>query len=235
MSLLRSSWLSLLAAVVVAGCSVQYSGARGTSGASSTGSDGGAQGTEGCDGLVCDGACVDPQSDAEHCGACSTECLAETVCVAGLCRRPCGDDCHDPFEYCAGSFCECAPGLTDCAGACVDLDNDFEHCGLCNRECEEDQACGEGQCQPQECPGFADACDGSCTDTDADPLHCGGCSVACDIDETCAEGTCVGFNALPGEVCGECPCESVCDVDEDTCCFSLRLDTEICVFGPACP
>ncbi len=235
----RSSGLAIV--LLSLGCVAEYDAARDdpepTTGESTTGADDADDTDVTCepDELNCDGVCVDASSNAEHCGACFHECAEETQCTAGLCRRRCSEGCNEPFEFCAESFCECAFDLIDCAGDCIDPDTDPDHCGQCDRRCTEDQACGDGQCRPADCPGFESVCDRSCTDIAADPLHCGGCERACDLGEVCGDGTCYEFNTLPGDVCEECPCPSVCDPEEDTCCFSPRLSTEICVFGPSCP
>jgi hypothetical protein len=77
--------------------------------------------------IACDGACVDAQSSATHCGACDT---------------PCGDD-----EACLSGACQCAPDLTPCADACVDTSSDVDHCGACDAACGPGETCEAGQCR----------------------------------------------------------------------------------------
>lgn len=237
-------WLAIATSVLAVAslqCVAEYDAARDepatTGGADATGSDESADVPLECedDEVECGGECVFLGGDNDHCGECFRECLAGTECALGLCRRPCIDGCHEPFEECAGSFCECAPGLSECSGDCVDLDTDADHCGQCDLQCGEDQACGEGDCVPGDCPGFADVCGRACTETDYDPLHCGRCFNECDLGEACSEGACYEYNTLPSTACGECPCPSVCEPGVEQCCFSERLDMDICVFGPSCP
>lgn len=243
---MTATFLRLIAIVITCsavGCVAQYEASRSEPGTGTSRDEGGAtdEDTEEasleCDveQLSCGGDCIDAGSDPLHCGACFNECREQTLCVAGLCRRPCDAGCMEPPEICVGSFCECTPGFTDCSGGCIDLNTDSLHCGQCDRACPQDQACGDGQCRDASCPGFADVCGGACTDTSEDPLHCGDCFRECGAEEVCADGECYEFNVLPGEVCQECPCEAVCDPRDDRCCFSELLDTEICVFGPECP
>ena len=40
----------------------------------------------------------------------------------------------------------CLPGLTACAGSCVDLLTDDDHCGACSTVCPAGQGCGNGRC-----------------------------------------------------------------------------------------
>lgn len=57
-------------------------GAGGDGGGANTGGGGVAGG---CGGQVCDGACVEPQTDARHCGACGEVCAA--ACLSGKCTQ----------------------------------------------------------------------------------------------------------------------------------------------------
>jgi hypothetical protein len=41
----------------------------------------------------------------------------------------------------------CAPGLADCAGACVDQGTDAANCGKCGNACAAGQSCSNGRCQ----------------------------------------------------------------------------------------
>lgn len=49
---------------------------------------------------LCDGECVDLNSNSEHCGGCDEECAFDGGCDDGICRCPtglvnCGDRCAD--------------------------------------------------------------------------------------------------------------------------------------------
>ncbi|MCB9632367.1 MAG: hypothetical protein H6721_09595 [Sandaracinus sp.] len=79
------------------------------------------------DQLCCGSACVDPTSDAAHCGGCGNACAAIEECVASVC---------EPI---------CAPPTTYCDGLCVLTDVDPDHCGACNRRCPTG-LCSAGMC-----------------------------------------------------------------------------------------
>src|SRR5512138_1458669 len=79
----------------------------------------------------CDGACVDTQVSAAHCGACGQGCGLGT-CAGGVCS------------------CDGAAGTTDCAGywpQCVDLTSEVSSCGTCGHAC----AATNGVCLDSTC------------------------------------------------------------------------------------
>src|SRR4051794_32504090 len=53
--------------------------------------DSGSSGTSGTPGncTQCGDECVDPMTDARHCGACANKCAAGSVCAAGKCSVTC--------------------------------------------------------------------------------------------------------------------------------------------------
>lgn len=67
--------------------------------------------------IDCDGECVRPDIDKNHCGNCETMCAMGEVCSAGLCVPACP-----------------AP-KTVCPQGCVDLTKDRDNCGMCARKC----------------------------------------------------------------------------------------------------
>jgi alpha-tubulin suppressor-like RCC1 family protein len=75
----------------------------------------------------CASGCVDLDSDAQNCGACSVRCARGAECTARRCACPAGRE-------------EC--GLD----GCVDVSADPKHCGRCGRSCEEGSSCKAGQC-----------------------------------------------------------------------------------------
>ncbi|WP_437635726.1 cadherin-like beta sandwich domain-containing protein [Sorangium sp. So ce854] len=152
--------------------------------------------------VACDGTCVDPDTDREHCGA-TGDCRGDNAgiaCAAG--------------EICNGAgACEvtCQSGLVACDGTCIDPDTDRHHCGATG-DCRGDNAgaacaageiCdGAGQCE-LTCQSGLIACGGTCVDPDTDRHHCG------------ATGDCRGDNAgvacAAGEICdGAGQCELTC-------------------------
>jgi hypothetical protein len=100
--------------------------------------------TGGCppDALECAGACVDPQTDLEHCGACDAPCQPGERCELGAC------------------VLTCDPDRTACQGACVDTTVDPAHCGACDIVCDPGLSCLDSACLELE------LCDG--VDNDAD-------------------------------------------------------------------
>jgi hypothetical protein len=42
---------------------------------------------------------------------------------------------------------ECERGLDPCNAMCVDLARDRQHCGSCNKRCDDDRSCVAGQCE----------------------------------------------------------------------------------------
>src|SRR5690242_11545641 len=67
----------------------------------------------------------------------------------------------------------CAPGQTECGGACVDLAASNTDCGTCGNACPAGSSCSNGSCGCQN--GFTE-CNGACVDTTTNASACGGCS-----------------------------------------------------------
>jgi hypothetical protein len=81
------------------------------------------------DGMVCDGTCVDTQSDPANCGTCGHACDASDACVAGQCELQCtGSD-------------------TPCGTTCVNTQTDPLHCGGCAATPCSSNVCTAGVCQ----------------------------------------------------------------------------------------
>ena len=81
---------------------------------------------------LCDGVCVNTNSDPLHCGSCDVTCdqgLGQ-VCSAGGCATTCLGE------------------LVPCDGTCVDLLSDADHCGSCPPACSDGQGCSDGTCVP---------------------------------------------------------------------------------------
>jgi len=78
--------------------------------------------------ISCGGACVDPRSDALHCGRCGQPCRADQQCLNG--------------------GCACAVGRANCGGSyCAVLSTDPNNCGSCGHACPATQRCVSGACQ----------------------------------------------------------------------------------------
>lgn len=198
------------------------------------------------DGLLeCDGQCVDPSSDAAHCGGCNVTC-GEGSCDAGTCQPA-----------------ACAEGLTWCDSSlsCEDLMYDRENCGACGRDCNEefpeistwaafphDLNCAAGICRDggapcEPFPEYGPCCDQfDCTDPGSDckcrPLGCGGSCESCPSFHTCINDTCVyqdpceaGTTECTGLINGACFTSEfwvVCCEPDQFCDASDQF------FGPAC-
>jgi hypothetical protein len=124
----------------------------------------------------------------------------------------------------------CAEGQADCAGACVDLGLDKQHCGACGQACPQGEFCSLGACDT-ECNGGTLECDDRCVDPMIDPQHCGDCDAACPGGDVCALGSC-------GQPCdsGLIDCGGSCvDVttESDHCggCHQPCADGETCTAG----
>lgn len=128
---------------------------------------------------TCGGACVDTQTDPEHCGACQSVCDATELCVAGGCVLDCGTD------------------LTNCNGSCVDTEEDDRHCGGCDAPCDGGEACQDGSCIAA-CGDFAVSETAACQ-TCAE-AHCCAALAACDVGTDCA-GLISCFFACADEAC----------------------------------
>lgn len=121
---------------------------------------------------MCDGVCVDTQTNKLNCGSCGNGCEANQVCTNGACGVGC-------------------PGVqSECDGLCYDLQSDSKHCGTCSNACASGEVCGNGECA-LVCPTGQDACSNSCVDLQTDAAHCGTCATACGQNEECSAGTCV--------------------------------------------
>jgi len=136
--------------------------------------------------VCCGGRCVDPSSNAAHCGACDVACAAPpraaAACEAGVCR-----------VRCDVGYADCNSDRAD--GCEVELATSARDCGRCGNDCGSG-ACEAGRCAAADCvsPQRGD-CDGDrangCeADLAADPAHCGACGRACEAATVCAGGAC---------------------------------------------
>ena len=100
----------------------------------------------------CDGACVNTDGDADHCGQCGMDC-GNQVCADAMCADDCG-------------------GLEQCGNSCADFDTDPLNCGECGQVCGNDELCIEGECVD----GLLPDCN-SCPCDD-----CAGFDLCCDVE-----------------------------------------------------
>ncbi len=161
---------------------------------------------------LCNGRCVDLQTDGSHCGACGNLCNLVATCVSGRCVCPagqaaCGSACVDlstsptncgacgnacPVDQpCRGGRCECRAGTLRCGDACVDPQSDLANCGACGNRC----AGGGAVCQNGRCGCASGILCGSgpslrCVDVSRDVTNCGACGLACPPGHLCRAGRC---------------------------------------------
>jgi len=158
--------------------------------------------------IACGGACVDPLTDAGHCGSCSVSCIAGAACVSGTCG--------------------CLGGQTACLGACVDLATDMRNCGSCGHACGLG-VCGGGTCVCATTPSTVTLCGAvplqSCVDVASDIRHCGSCGQACTGGFACQASTCACI--APSATCGTPPSQT---------CVNTTTDPRNCgACGVSCP
>lgn len=77
---------------------------------------------------LCDGRCVNLNSNPDHCGSCNFACDADQGCTSGECT--------------------CKRGESACGGSCVDTQTDHDNCGTCGMVCAEGELCAQGECRP---------------------------------------------------------------------------------------
>jgi hypothetical protein len=84
--------------------------------------------------MQCGDACIDTQTDVNHCGNCDKVCPAVSGGVATCTRGQCG--------------VSCAAGNSACGGKCFDLLTDPLNCGACGKKCAGKKQCLLGLCVP---------------------------------------------------------------------------------------
>lgn len=150
--------------------------------------------------IVCNYACVDPQTNSGHCGACEAACPGGTACVGGACACGAGNECDD--------------GLTCCDGSCRDLDTSTAACGTCGNACGAGaDRCVGGACKcgsNDPCGGGQTCCNGTCKSLNADTTNCGRCGNVCGTKgNQCVDGVCAcGGGAACGD--GQTCCSGTC-------------------------
>jgi hypothetical protein len=195
----------------------------------------------------CSGTCVDEQTNAGHCGGCTTACLAGESCTGGKCSCPtgqtlCTTDCTNtsedpancggcgvacaPGQSCVSGTCECPSGQRLCgngAGACTATLTDPANCGTCGNVCPAGDVCSNGACAVS-CQAGLTKCGGACVNLADDPGNCGACGATCNLAHAtaaCAASTCqvIACNAGYGN-CDGAPangCESNLGTDTSNC------------------
>ncbi len=119
------------------------------------------------DSSLCSGTCKNLHNDANHCGACGTDCTRSQICVAGACVA-------------------CPGNLAQCKDQCADLTGDPFNCGGCGIACAASQSCVAGACSA--CSGTL--CSNVCVELRTDRNNCGACGKVCALGECCNGGAC---------------------------------------------
>ena len=132
--------------------------------------------------IVCDGRCVDPQTDMNFCGA-TGNCKDENV----------GEKCTDG-RFCSGALCatSCQEGLFLCDDKCVDGTTNPYYCGVTSdctetsngTKCEDTQVCISGKCEYNSCREPEILCStiggNRCINIQSDDAdNCGTCGYKC--------------------------------------------------------
>jgi len=111
----------------------------------------------------------------------------------------------------------CPEGQVRCAGRCVALASDPDHCGACDRRCASG-ICRAGQCvDAVTCDEGTTRCGGRCVDTRASATHCGACGVDCG-HLAGSDGACVASR------CRCAPGQADCDGDAANGCETSVYD-----------
>ncbi len=196
--------------------------------------------------LRCGDACVQPQTDPAHCGACGNRCTlsnATATCTDGACR-----------------VLACTEGFADCDGTAANgceqpTRSDNAHCGACRNACTQGRLCVEGACT---CPSGQTFCTEAmaCLNLQRDNNHCGACGNACTGGQSCQSGVCAcptgqtlcngacvntsndlahcgacGSRCTAGQVCAAGLCDTVCPAGQTNCAGTCRLlaaDVDAC-------
>ena len=147
--------------------------------------------------VLCDGVCVDPGSDPDHCGGCGMSC-GVFECGAAECT----DRIRDDADLDGGLPDGRMPGDGDSGD------------GASRSDAGESPAGAGSPFLPDGGFGFPDvavsvgcglgqtACGSQCSDLQRDPDHCGACGVQCAQDEFCVAGTCIDRCDPPLRLCG---------------------------------
>jgi hypothetical protein len=179
--------------------------------------------------VECQGGCVNPTSDARHCGACGNACAADETCRLGVCnpcpspRTVCGPRCvslqSDGLHCgacgqpcyqgtCTDGQCVCRTPFVRCPDGCAHLATSPRNCGACGARCGPTQACRDGGCV-NTCPAGTQECPAGCARLATDRFNCGACGVVCGPNLQCVQGACLsaldpdrdGFSELTGDCC----------------------------------
>jgi hypothetical protein len=174
------------------------------------------------------------------------QCCTKKCLSSGKCSCNADDPCPRPANPCKKAVCSSgrciirnnacqSEGKVCCDKACVDTQNDPNHCGTCGNTCLTREVCTQGGCLcesgkevcgaacvssccnqgvEEDCAGGQTCCSGhGCRDLQTDKDHCGECGASCvpDTFTDCVLGECK---------CGNdpaCTGGKICDLDKGGC------------------
>jgi hypothetical protein len=166
--------------------------------------------------VLCNGACVNEQTDPNNCGGCSIVCISGQSCNAGACvGQPIGGPCSGNAA-CASNVCDLV--TSKCVGSlCVDQRQDGA---------ETDIDCGGGTCTAcgvgKKCQANTD-----CT-TNACDFVTGLCAVSTCSDQR-KDGNETDVDCGGGGACATCAIGKGCQLDTDCSSNACNAATSTCV------
>ena len=178
------------------------------------------------DQVNCDGKCINPQTDIEHCGA-SGSCSGNNA----------GKRCKEG-EVCSEGECRvtCVSGQINCGGKCIDPLRDNDYCGAsgsclndeAGQKCEEGKVCSDGVCG-LTCPKGQIICGDRCVDPERDNEFCGAsgscndeaAGKTCIQGQSCTDGKCLLVTCIRSN-------ETLCDLNGEKTCANLTSDVDHC-------
>jgi hypothetical protein len=156
-------------------------------------------------GSLCDGACLNTQTDPDNCGFCGNTCGPGASCTQGSCVCP-------------------QAGLTSCQSGCTNVSTDDSNCGFCGHVCDDGigSRCVNGSCTVGTCNTNNDCPEG-------DVCVGAACVPGCASDEECPGGE----RCEKTYVCGPAGMGglfSTCASDAD-CASGFYCDAFLCFLG----
>ena len=156
------------------------------------------------------------QIESCHAGWGDCDGRPDTGCETDFTRPETCNGCKNACplgQFCGTSGCitACAPPMTDCGGACVDLSTSPLHCKVCFEPCTDKQwhrpTCTAGVCGHQiVCGAGSVVCGSVCSLLDEDPAHCGSCGRTCSSPAggtvSCRSGVCIPHCPAGFTLCG---------------------------------
>ncbi len=142
-----------------------------------------------------------------------------------------------------GSTGFCDGGLTNCSGACVDLNSSADHCGTCAMRCGMQMSCTAGRCVCV--PDAGSACGSACFNLRTDNSNCGACGNVCPTFSGCVDAACLceAPYMLCGNVCVDLStsvdncgaCGHRCNAMGSTCSGGVcHCGSTVCTSGQFC-